>query len=75
VGGGGYRQSIPAARRTNIIKPVYPGLEAVKPVNPGLKNTPRVLHSLLDAEGKILEVGGRIMKFIINLTSGHKQVG
>ena len=40
--GGGYKQSIPAARRTDIIKPGYPGLEAVKPVNPGLKNTPRV---------------------------------
>jgi len=33
-------QYLPAARRTDIIKPGYPGLEAVKPVNPGLKNTP-----------------------------------
>ena len=40
--GGTYKQSIPAARRTDIIKPGYPGLEAVKPVNPGLKNTPLV---------------------------------
>jgi len=39
---GGYKQSIPAACWTDIIKPRYPGLEAVKPGNPGLKNTPRV---------------------------------
>ena len=38
-------QYLPAARRTDIIKPGYPGLEAVKPVNPGLKIPPG-LHSL-----------------------------
>ena len=38
-GGGGYKQSIPAARRTDIIKPGYPGLEAVEP---GFEKYPRV---------------------------------
>ena len=37
---GGDKQSIPAARSMDIIKPGYPGLEAVKPVNPGLKIPP-----------------------------------
>jgi len=36
-----------AGRRTDIIKPGYPGLEAVKPANPEFLKKPPGLHSLV----------------------------